>query len=235
MFTGPIFAVAPDAAHGQGATIPAVTRRLALFTASAAALAASVGLLAGPAAAAPSCKTAAQPSPRATGGQKAPKKSLDAKKAYDVTFETNCGSFTVRLDVKRAPNIAASIVSLVKAGFYNKTVFHRIVPGFVIQGGDPTATGTGGPGYSVVDSPPKDLKYTLGLVAMAKTQTEAPGTSGSQFFVVTGQDVGLPPDYGLVGRVTKGLDVVQLIGTLGNAEQQPTRIVQIVRATVKNP
>ena len=216
-----------------------MTRRLALFTASAAALAASVaasvGILAGPAAAAPSCKTAAQPSPRATGGQKAPKKSLDAKKAYDVTFETNCGSFTVRLDVKRAPNIAASIVSLVKAGFYNKTVFHRIVPDFVIQGGDPTATGTGGPGYSVVDSPPKDLKYTLGLVAMAKTQTEAPGTSGSQFFVVTGQDVGLPPDYGLVGRVTKGLDVVQLIGTLGNAEQQPTRIVQIVRATVKNP
>ena len=212
-----------------------MTRRLALFTASAAALAASVGLLAGPAAAAPSCKTAAQPSPRATGGQKAPKKSLDAKKAYDVTFETNCGSFTVRLDVKRAPKIAASIVSLVKAGFYNKTVFHRIVPGFVIQGGDPTATGEGGPGYSVVDSPPKDLKYTLGLVAMAKTQTEAPGTSGSQFFVVTGQDVGLPPDYGLVGRVTKGLDVVQLIGTLGNAEQQPTRIVQIVRATVKNP
>ena len=211
-----------------------MTRRLALTTASAAAaLAASVGLLAGPAAAAPSCKTIAQPAPRATGGQKAPKKSLDATKTYDVTFATNCGSFTLRLDVKRAPHITASIVSLVKAGFYDKTVFHRIVPGFVIQGGDPTATGTGGPGYSVVDNPPKDLKYTLGLVAMAKTQTEAPGTSGSQFFVVTGKDVGLPPDYGLVGRVTKGLDVVQLIGTLGNADQQPTRVVQIVRATLK--
>ncbi len=211
-----------------------MTRRLALTTASAAAaLAASVGLLAGPAAAAPSCKAIAQPAPRATGGQKAPKKSLDPTKTYDVTFATNCGSFTLRLDVKRAPHITASIVSLVKAGFYDKTVFHRIVPGFVIQGGDPTATGTGGPGYSVVDNPPKDLKYTLGLVAMAKTQTEAPGTSGSQFFVVTGKDVGLPPDYGLVGRVTKGLDVVQLIGTLGNADQQPTRVVQIVRATLK--
>ena len=151
-----------------------------------------------------------------------------------MTFETSCGSFTFRLDLKRAPHIAASIVSLVKAGFYDKTVFHRIVPGFVIQGGDPTAKGAGGPGYSVVDTPPQDLKYTLGLVAMAKTQTEAPGTSGSQFFVVTGQDVGLPPDYGLVGRVTKGLDVVQLIGTFGNAKQEPTRIVAILRATVKS-
>ena len=211
-----------------------MTRRLALTTASAAAaLAASVGLLAGPAAAAPSCKTIAQPAPRATGGQKAPKKSLDPTKTYDVTFATNCGSFTLRLDVKRAPHITASIVSLVKARFFDKTVFHRIVQGFVIQGGDPTGEGAGGPGYSVVDTPPKDLKYTLGLVAMAKTQTEAPGTSGSQFFVVTGQDVGLPPDYGLVGRVTKGLDVVQLIGTLGNAIQQPTRVVQIIRATLK--
>ena len=211
-----------------------MNRRLALSSVSAAAaLIASLGLLAGPAAAAPSCKTVAQPAPRATGGQKAPKKSLDAKKTYDVTFETNCGAFTIRLDVKRAPHITASIVSLVKAGFFDKTVFHRIVPGFVIQGGDPTATGTGGPGYSVVDTPPSDLKYTLGLVAMAKTQTEAPGTSGSQFFVVTAKDIGLPPDYGLVGRVTKGLDVVQLIGTLGNADQQPTRVVEIVRATLK--
>lgn len=96
--------------------------------------------------------------------------------------------------MKLAPHITASIVSLVKAGFFDMTVFHRIVPGFVIQGGDPTATGTGGPGYSVTDTPPKDLRYKLGLVAMAKTQTEAPGTSGSQFFVVTGQDVGLHPD-----------------------------------------
>ena len=230
-----IFAAGPDAERAVGATIPFVNHRLALSSATAvAALVASVGLLAGPAAAAPTCKQVAQPKPRAEGGQQAPKKSLDAKKTYDVTFETNCGSFTFRLDVKRAPHIAASIVSLVKAGFFDKTVFHRIVPGFVIQGGDPTAKGAGGPGYSVVDAPPQDLKYTLGLVAMAKTQTEAPGTAGSQFFVVTGKDVGLSPDYGLAGRVTKGLNVVQLIGTFGNAQQKPTRIVAILRATVKS-
>ena len=210
-----------------------MTSRLVTTTTAAAALAAALGLLAGPAAAAPSCKDIARPAPKANGGQKLPKKGLDAKKTYDVTFETNCGSFTVRLDVKRAPHITSSIVSLVKAGFYDQTIFHRIVPGFVIQGGDPTGTGTGGPGYSVADTPPKDLKYTLGLVATAKTATEPAGTTGSQFFVVTGQDVGLPPDYGLIGRVTKGLGVVQLIGTLGDASQQPTRVVAIKRATVR--
>ena len=94
-------------------------------------------------------------------------------------------------------------------------------------------TGGGGPGYSVVDVPPKDLTYTLGLVASAKTSAEKPGTTGSQFFVVTGDDVGLPPDYGLIGRVTKGLDVVKLIGTYGNDQQQPTRIIQITKMTVK--
>ena len=153
-----------------------------------------------------------------------------------MTFETSCGSFTVRLDVKRAPHITASFVSLVKAGFFNKTVFHRIVQGFVIQGGDPTATGTGGPGYSVVDTPPKDLKYTLGLVAMAKTSTEAPGTSGSQFFVVTGADIGLPSEYAIVGNVTNGIAVVERIGVLGDpATEKPTRpvVIQSVKVAEK--
>ena len=118
-------------------------------------------------------------------------------------------------------------------GFFNQTVFHRIVPGFVIQGGDPTATGTGGPGYSTVDTPPKNAKYTHGVVAMAKTASEPAGTAGSQFFVVTVTDAGLPPDYAIIGKVVRGLPVVDHIGTLGDASQQPTQVVEIQQATVK--
>jgi cyclophilin family peptidyl-prolyl cis-trans isomerase len=107
------------------------------------------------------------------------------------------------------------------------------VPGFVIQGGDPTGTGKGGPGYTVRDVPPADATYTKGVVAMAKTATQPSGTSGSQFFVVTGADVGLPPQYAILGAVTKGLRVVERIGKLGNpANERPTRKVIVQRMTV---
>jgi cyclophilin family peptidyl-prolyl cis-trans isomerase len=82
----------------------------------------------------------------------------------------------------------------------------------VIQGGDPLGNGTGGPGYKVTEKPPANLKYTKGVVAMAKSGNEAPGTSGSQFFVVSGAEAGLPPEYALVGNVSTGMDVVELIG-----------------------
>ncbi|HEY4348368.1 MAG TPA: peptidylprolyl isomerase, partial [Gaiellaceae bacterium] len=146
--------------------------------------------------------------------EKKPTAQLDAGKHYDVTMNTNCGSFTFRLDQAQSPNAAASIVSLVKEKFFDNTVFHRIVPGFVIQGGDPTGTGNGGPGYMTVDTPPKTAAYTHGVVAMAKTQVDPKGTAGSQFFVVTSADAGLTPDYAIVGTVTKGLDVVDRIGKL---------------------
>ena len=150
-----------------------------------------------------------------------------------MKIETNCGSFTIRLAVKTSPSTTASFVSLAQKHFFDGTVFHRIVPGFVIQGGDPTGTGQGGPGYQTVDKPPTSTRYTLGVVAMAKTQTEAAGTSGSQFFVVTGQDAQLPPDYALLGKVTSGNDVVSRIGQLGDpSTQQPTETVEIEHATV---
>ena len=147
---------------------------------------------------------------------------------------TNCGRFTIRLDVRHSPRTTASFFALARRGFFNRTVFHRIVPGFVIQGGDPTGTGTGGPGYSTVDRPPANARYTKYTVAMAKTQTEAPGTSGSQFFVVTGSNVRLPPDYALLGTVYVGRRVVDLIGTLGDPSTQlPTRVVEIERTLVR--
>jgi peptidyl-prolyl cis-trans isomerase B (cyclophilin B) len=179
------------------------------------------------------CTVVQKPAAKPDGGQKAPAQPLAEGTTYDLVVTTNCGDFTVTLDQKTAPKTAASLVALARSGFFDDTVFHRIVPGFVIQGGDPTQTGTGGPGYSTVDVPPSDAQYTKGVVAMAKTGAEPPGTSGSQFFVVTGADAGLPPDYAVVGKVTAGLDVVERIGALGDASEQPTQPVVIEKVTVK--
>ena len=113
--------------------------------------------------------------PARTVAQTAPKERLDPEKTYDLVFKTNCGSFTVTLDLEKAPATSASLVSLAKSGFYDDTIFHRIVPGFVIQGGDPTQTGSGGAGYQTVDPPPADATYAKGVVAMAKTGAEPAG------------------------------------------------------------
>jgi cyclophilin family peptidyl-prolyl cis-trans isomerase len=161
-----------------------------------------------------------------------PTSSLDPAKTYEVALKTNKGSFTIRLDQKQSPHATASFVSLVDQGYFDHTTFHRIVPGFVIQGGDPSGTGLCGPGYSTVDKPPANASYAHGVVAMAKTGAEAAGTAGSQFFVVTADDAGLPPDYAIIGKVTDGLDVVDRIGKLGNATEQPTEKVEIEQATV---
>lgn len=163
-----------------------------------------------------------------------------------VTMQTNCGAFTITLDVDRAPKTASSFATLVKRGFYDKLTFHRISGSpatgpFVIQGGDPLANGEGGPGYAVREKPPADLKYTKYTVAMAKTQTEPAGTSGSQFFIVTAADAGLPPDYALVGKVTDGQATVDRIAKVpANGNEQPIVPIVIQKATLdgaslKNP
>jgi cyclophilin family peptidyl-prolyl cis-trans isomerase len=158
---------------------------------------------------------------------------LDADKTYRLVFQTNCGDFTITLNQKVAPNATGSLVSLAKRGFFDDTFFHRIVPGFVIQGGDPTGKGTGGPGYATHDRVPQNAAYVHGVVAMAKTVAEPPGTAGSQFFVVTSADAGLPPDYAIAGKVTSGLDVVDRIGKLGDAQEQPTRPIVISKVRVE--
>ncbi|MGE5272667.1 MAG: peptidylprolyl isomerase [Verrucomicrobiota bacterium] len=168
-----------------------------------------------------------------TAGSSSGRPALDPSKTYTVALKTNQGTFAFDLDVKDSPHTAASFAALVKKGFFDGLTFHRIVPGFVIQGGDPNGDGTGGPGYTTVDAPPADAKYTRGVVAMAKTAAEPPGTAGSQFFVVTGADAGLPPDYALLGKVSSGMDVVDKIGELGDpATEQPTKRVVIEKATV---
>ena len=164
---------------------------------------------------------------------KKPTKALDPAKRYRLIFATNCGIFTIQLDQKLAPKTAASLVSLVEQKFFNGVTFHRVVPGFVIQGGDPTGTGTGGPGYQTVDPPPKDATYTKGIVAMAKTLNEAPGTAGSQFFIVTGADAGLPPDYAIVGKVVSGEDTIAAIDALGTGDGPPSEPVVIDKVTIE--
>ena len=173
------------------------------------------------------CKTVDEPKPRPDGSLKKPAGKLDPKKTWTATVKTNCGTFAFELDVKNAPNASASIAYLAGKKFFDGTVFHRIVPGFVIQGGDPTGSGSGGPGYSTVDKPRANASYKQGAVAMAKTGDEPAGTAGSQFFVVTGADAGLPPDYAVVGKVTSGLAIVTRIGKLGDQAEQPTTTVEI--------
>lgn len=155
---------------------------------------------------------------------------LDENRTHSVVVDTNKGSFTFELATNTSPCTTAAFAGLVQKGFFDGLTFHRIVPGFVIQGGDPSGDGTGGPGYTTVDAPPQDTKYEKGLVAMAKAGNEPAGTSGSQFFVVSADGVQLPPDYAVLGRVTDGIDVVEKIGELGNPNDPngaPTEKVDI--------
>jgi cyclophilin family peptidyl-prolyl cis-trans isomerase len=178
------------------------------------------------------CADVEAPGVRESEPAEAPAEELDASKTHTLTFDTSCGSFVITLDPEQAPKTTASLVALANGGYFDDTIFHRVVPGFVIQGGDPTQSGGGGPGYSTVDVPPSDAAYTQGVVAMAKTQVEPPGTSGSQFFVVTGPDAGLPPQYAIVGEVTDGMDTVLRIDALGAGDGPPSQPVVVNTVTV---
>jgi cyclophilin family peptidyl-prolyl cis-trans isomerase len=176
------------------------------------------------------CTEVAPPQLRVRGKRAAPTAKLEPGKTYTVELQTNCGAFTITLDQKASPNAAAAFFELAKSGFFDGLPFHRIVPSFVIQGGDPTGTGTGGPGFSTVDTPPRNTTYTRGVVAMAKTATEPRGTAGSQFFIVTPPSVALDPDYAVIGRVTKGIGVVLRIGRFGASSGAPTKRILIQKA-----
>ena len=178
------------------------------------------------------CESVDAPAPRDAPSLTAPKGTLDPGKTWSLTFETSCGDFTVELDPSLAPEATNSLVFLAREGYFDDTVFHRVVPGFVIQGGDPTQTGAGGPGYATLDVPPGAARYTKGTVAMAKSGLEPAGTAGSQFFVVTAEGVNLPAEYAIVGKVSRGMDVVERIGELGDAEEKPTQPVVVRTVTV---
>jgi peptidyl-prolyl cis-trans isomerase B (cyclophilin B) len=187
------------------------------------------------------CRKVAVPAPKGPQHLRAPTLKLDAAKTYTVTVVTNCGTFAFALDVKGSPKTSASFYSLIKRGFFDGLTFHRVAAGFVIQGGDPNGDGSGGPGYTVVEAPAHNTQYVRGDIAMAKTQTEPPGASGSQFFVVTAanatQSAGLTPDYALLGKVTSGLAVVEAIGALPTnppGDGTPSPAVVMSKVTVRS-
>jgi cyclophilin family peptidyl-prolyl cis-trans isomerase len=170
---------------------------------------------------------------------KPPKMTIDTSKKYIMTMVTSCGTIKLELDPKEAPNTVNSLVFLADQKFFDGLTFHRIVKNFVIQGGDPTGTGSGGPGYKTVDPPPKGVKYGLGDLAMAKGQSEPSGTAGSQFFIVTGDARALTASgtYALVGDVISGQLVAKRIEQLpsvdGSDDGAPAQTVYIVKVTVE--
>ncbi len=178
------------------------------------------------------CKKVQAPAPKEVSF-KAPDEVLEEGEAATAVVKTSCGTFEIALDTERAPETANSFAFLAEEGFYDDLTFHRVAPGFVIQGGDPEGTGSGGPGYSVDEEPPPNLSYTTGVVAMAKSSVDPPGRSGSQFFVVTAPDAGLPPEYALVGKVSEGYDVVEKIDALGTQEETPKQTVLIEEVTIE--
>jgi peptidyl-prolyl cis-trans isomerase B (cyclophilin B) len=185
------------------------------------------------------CRSVPAPQPRDDKRIPRPRGGLAAGRTWSVEMRTNCGAFTIRLATSRAPRTAGSFAALVRRGFYDGLTFHRIAGDpaggpFVIQGGDPLGTGVGGPGFSVVEKPPSGVRYTRGTVAMAKTASEPAGASGSQFFIVTAADAGLPPEYALVGRVSSGMDAVERIASVPTSpDEKPVSPVVIEKAAVR--
>jgi cyclophilin family peptidyl-prolyl cis-trans isomerase len=159
-----------------------------------------------------------------------PELKLQEGAVYTATLDTSCGEIVIELDAEAAPVTVNNFVTLARDGFYDGLTFHRTVPGFVIQGGDPAGDGSGGPGYEFQDELPDD-GYPLGSVAMANA---GPGTNGSQFFIVTGDASALTNDYSKFGQVAEGLDVAQAIESLGDeATQLPSQPVYIYSVAIE--
>ena len=167
-----------------------------------------------------------------TGSAPCPTKAppaLAAGQTRNVEIKTSKGSISIKVEADLGPLAAGNFVALASCGFYNGLVFHRVVPGFVIQGGDPTGTGGGGPGYQFADDP-VTVPYNRGVVAMANA---GPNTNGSQFFIVLA-DSGLSPNYSVFGRVTAGMETVDAIAAAADAEK-PSNPIAMDSVSVSQP
>jgi cyclophilin family peptidyl-prolyl cis-trans isomerase len=177
------------------------------------------------------CPEADGSSERQTKFDGPPPMCIDPAKSYTAEMVTSMGSLTIALDSIQAPNTVNSFVFLARYHYYDGIVFHRVIPGFVLQGGDPEGSGRGGPGYRFADELPKPGRYEMGSLAMANA---GPDTNGSQFFVISGPDgMRLPPQYSLFGKVVKGLDVVETIDAIGTRSGSPTEQVVIESVTIE--
>ena len=177
------------------------------------------------------------PAPAADGSSEkrqsfdeAPPMVIDPAKRYTAEMVTSLGSLTIALDAAAAPRTVNNFVYLARYHYYDGVIFHRIIRGFMCQGGDPTGTGRGGPGYRFADELPKPGRYEIGSIAMANA---GPNTNGSQFFVISGPDgAGLPPLYSLFGSVVSGGDVVTTINAVGTPSGKPKERVVIESVTI---
>lgn len=156
-----------------------------------------------------------------------PPQTISRRAHLAAIVKTNCGQFRIKLDARRFPVVVNSFVYLARSGFYDGLQFNRVVPHFVIQGGDPLNNGMSGPGYSVIDPPPVDFRYRVGTVAMSRSSLEARGQAGSTFFVVTGGGASIAPEYAVLGRVRAGMATVKRISSLGTARETPRQVVRI--------
>ncbi len=160
----------------------------------------------------------------------APQFCLREGVAYEALIETSEGPMRVELFADRAPTTVNNFVFLARYHYFDGVSFHRIIPGFVVQGGDPTGTGRGGPGYRFRDELPPPGSYRIGSLAMANA---GPNTNGSQFFIVSGPaGEHLPPSYSLFGQLVEGLDTLARLDALGTPQGNPTRIPTIDRVTI---
>ena len=164
---------------------------------------------------------------------KQPEMQIDQSAEYTATMQTSCGTIELKLYAKETPITVNSFVFLAREGYFDGLTFHRVVPGFVIQGGDPTGTGGGGPGYEFENEEVEGLDFDRpGLLAMANA---GPGTNGSQFFITLAPTPNLNEGYTLFGEVTKGQDVVDEIASYGEGDGPPTKPVYIEKVTIDGP
>ena len=157
-----------------------------------------------------------------------PALTIDPKKKYTATIETTAGAMTAEFFPGDAPNTVNNFVFLAREGYYEDVIFHRVIPGFMIQGGDPTGSGSGGPGYKFKDET-VSKKYTRGTLAMANAGKD---TNGSQFFIMHA-DYALPPSYTIFGQLTSGEDVLDTIATAPKgAQDRPKEPVKMTKVTI---
>ena len=169
-------------------------------------------------------------SPKRQHFDRPPEMVIDPAKRYTAEMVTSKGTMIISLDPIAAPKTVNNFVFLARYHYFEDVVFHRIIPGFVLQGGDPDGTGMGGPGYRFADELPAAGRYEIGSLAMANA---GPDTNGSQFFVISGKDgVALPPKYSLFGKVIKGLEVIEAIEAVGSGSGKPSERIVIERVTI---
>src|SRR5487761_2025310 len=169
-------------------------------------------------------------SPKRQKFDAAPEMIIDPEKTYTATMVTSKGTMELLLDHHGAPVTVNSFVYLARWHYYDGIVFHRVIPGFVVQGGDPTGSGSGGPGYRFDDELPKPGRYEIGSLAMANA---GPNTNGSQFFIICGPSgAQLPPLYALFGKAVSGLEVIAELEAVGSSSGRPSETVKMLSVTI---